>query len=89
MLDALLEMKASIRHSPSNNGHITTSEIDIVKLIAQGLTTKEIAKQKQLSYHTIITHRKNIFRKLKIRNTSELIIYAMRSGFIDTTEYYI
>ena len=89
VLDVLLEKKNIIRNVHNNNGRLTHSEIEIVKMITQGLTTKEIASQRKLSYHTIITHRKNIFRKLGISNSSELIMYAMRTGIIDSTEYYI
>jgi DNA-binding NarL/FixJ family response regulator len=89
VLDILLEVKNIIRNSKVSNGAITTSEMEIVRLITQGLTTKEIAIHKKLSYHTIITHRKNIFRKLKINHSSELIIYAMQMGMSDNTEYYI
>lgn len=89
ILDVLLAKKNINRNVRTGNGHITPAETEIVKLITQGLTTKEIASQKNLSYHTIITHRKNIFRKLGITNTSELIMYAMRNGIVDSTEYYI
>jgi DNA-binding NarL/FixJ family response regulator len=89
ILDVLLERKANPRPANGEPGKLTSSELEIVRLIAQGLTNKEIAIQKKLSYHTIITHRKNTFRKLGISNSSELIMYAMRSGLIDTTEYYI
>ena len=89
VLDVLLEKKNILRNVHNDNGRLTQSETEIVKLITQGLTTKEIALQRKLSYHTIITHRKNIFRKLNISNSSELIMYAMRTGIIDGTEYYI
>jgi DNA-binding NarL/FixJ family response regulator len=68
---------------------LTKTEREIVKLIAQGLTTKEIAAKRFLSHHTIITHRKNIFKKLGINNSSELLMYALKAGIIDVTEYYI
>jgi DNA-binding NarL/FixJ family response regulator len=68
---------------------LTTSEIEIVRLIGQGLTTKEIASRKILSFHTIMTHRKNILRKLGVSNASELIMFAVRTGIIDTIEYHI
>jgi DNA-binding NarL/FixJ family response regulator len=67
----------------------TVSEIEIIKYISQGLTTKEIAAKKMLSQHTIITHRKNIFRKAKVTSTSELIMFAIRAGIVDVLEYYI
>jgi DNA-binding NarL/FixJ family response regulator len=90
ILDVLLARKAATRKAAKpHNGQITSTEQEIIRLIAQGFTTKEIAAARKLSYHTIITHRKNIFRKLSICNSSELILYAMRSGIIDTTEYYI
>lgn len=76
-------------NSPDEHCHLTPSEIDIVKLVATGMTNKEIAEKKHVSFHTIITHRKNIFRKLKINNVSELLIYAVRAGLVDNIEYYI
>ncbi|MFA6922622.1 MAG: response regulator transcription factor [Bacteroidales bacterium] len=69
--------------------HLTNKEIEIIKLLAQGLTTKDIAQKIFISIHTVNTHRKNILNKLNINNTSELIMYAVRKGIIDTIEYYI
>lgn len=88
LLDLLLYQKES-NQLKEENKNLTSSELDIIKLIADGLTTKEIASQKNLSFHTINTHRKNIFRKLGVNNTSELIIHAIKSGWIDNIEYYI
>jgi len=88
ILDILIDQRSK-NVSQSEQGKLTTSEVEIVKLIAQGLTTKEIADKRNLSFHTIITHRKNIFRKLAINSTSELMMYAMRNGLIDSLEYYI
>ena len=68
---------------------LTSSETEIVRLIAQGPTTKEIAMKKYLSFHTVMTHRKNILRKVGVSNASELIMYAIKSGIIDTIEYHI
>lgn len=68
---------------------LTGSEIEIVRLIAAGKTTKEIAKDKCISFHTVNTHRRNIFRKLGVSNVSELIIHAIKSGWIENIEYYI
>jgi len=71
------------------NSQLTHTEKEIVSLIAQGKTTKEVASIRNLSYHTVVTHRKNIFRKLEINSVYELTRYAMRMGLIDLTEYYI
>ena len=68
---------------------LTATEKEIVQLLAQGKTTKNIANERHLSYHTIITHRKNIFRKLEINTLYELTKYALKNGLADLTEYYI
>jgi DNA-binding NarL/FixJ family response regulator len=69
--------------------HLTQTEIEIVRAVAEGYTTKQIAVSKHISYHTVMTHRKNIFRKLNVNNASELVMYAIRAGIIDTIEYNI
>ncbi|MBR5657212.1 MAG: response regulator transcription factor [Prevotella sp.] len=68
---------------------LTATEIEIVKAIAQGKTTKEIAIERFSSIHTITTHRKNIFRKLDINTAHEVVKYALRAGLIDPSEFYI
>lgn len=88
IIDMILDQNESksVTEEPT---HLTNSEIEIVRLIAGGLTTKEIANQKNISFHTVNTHRKNIFRKMGVSNASELIIQAIRAGWIDNIEYYI
>ena len=68
---------------------LTTTEMEIVKAIAQGKTTKEIAAERFSSIHTVTTHRKNIFRKLGINTAHEAVKYAFRAGLIDPSEFYI
>ena len=68
---------------------LTTTETEIVKAIAQGKTTKEIAAERFSSVHTVTTHRKNIFRKLGINTAHEAVKYALRAGLIDPSEFYI
>lgn len=68
---------------------LTNTETEIVKAIAQGKTTKEIASERFSSVHTITTHRKNIFRKLGINTAHEVVKYALRAGLIDSSEFYI
>lgn len=57
-------------------------EIEIVQLIAKGLIAKEIAAHLNLSTHTIYTHRKNIMKKLAIGSTSELVLFAVKTGIV-------
>lgn len=80
VLDIILKKQEAI---DAWGGILTKSEVDIVRQIASGLTTKEIAVRKQISFHTVMTHRKNIFRKLGISSSSELVLYAIKSGLLD------
>ena len=64
-----------------------TADVDVA--IALGMTTKEIAEKRFSSFHTVNTHRKNIFRKLGVNNVHEATKYALRAGLIDSAEYYI
>lgn len=68
---------------------LTASERTVLYEIALGKTTKEIAYNHNLSFHTINTHRKNIFRKLEVNNVHDAIKYALRAGIVDSSEYYI
>ena len=68
---------------------LTETETEIVRAIAQGKTTKEIANERFSSVHTITTHRKNIFRKLGVNTAHEVIKYALRAGLVDSSEFYI
>ena len=68
---------------------LTATETEIIKAIAQGKTTKEIAAERFSSIHTVTTHRKNIFRKLGINTAHEAVKYTLRAGLIDPSEFYI
>ena len=68
---------------------LTITEQEILKEMALGKTTKEIAVKRFVSIHTIMTHRKNIFRKIEVNNVHEATKYAMRAGIVDMAEYYI
>jgi len=87
ILDLIFELNENKIHEEPT--HLTASEIEIVKMISGGLTTKEIGYKKNISFHTVNTHRKNIFRKMGVTNASELIIQAIKAGWIDNIEYYI
>jgi DNA-binding NarL/FixJ family response regulator len=88
LLDLLFEVNEK-KNTAEETGQLTISEIEIVRLISEGLTTKEIASRKFISFHTVISHRKNIFRKLGVTSISELIMYSIKAGWINTIEYYI
>lgn len=68
---------------------LTKTEMEILKDIALGMTTREIAEKRFSSFHTVNTHRKNIFRKLGVNNLHEATRYALRAGLVDASDYYI
>ena len=77
------------QHEEAESSVLTATEMEIVKAIALGKTTKEIAAERFSSIHTINTHRKNIFRKLGINTAHEAVKYALRAGLINPSEFYI
>lgn len=81
--------QTSLFHPIQQNDLLTPAERSILKEIALGKTTKEIAVERNLSFHTINSHRKNIFRKLGVNNAHEATKYAMKAGIVDLVEYYI
>ena len=85
-LEAIISQQQEEDEQPSV---LTNTETEIVKAIAQGKTTKEIASERFSSVHTITTHRKNIFRKLGVNTAHEVVKYALRAGLIDSSEFYI
>ena len=68
---------------------LTKTETEVLKEIALGFTTREIAERRFSSFHTVNTHRKNIFRKLGVNTVHEATKYALRAGLVDAAEYYI
>jgi len=84
----LLDNNRNIQNQGFKN-LLTATEQEILKEMALGKTTKEIASKRHVSVHTIMTHRKNIFRKIEVNNVHEATKYAMRAGIVDMAEYYI
>ncbi len=77
-----------VSHS-SEDVKLTPTELEILKDIALGMTTREIAEKRFSSFHTVNTHRKNIFRKIGVNTVHEATKYALRAGLVDAAEYYI
>ncbi len=64
-------------------GTLTSREQEIIRLIAEGLSIKEIAERLFISPKTVENHRANIMSKLDLHSTMELVRYAARLGLID------
>jgi len=61
---------------------LTPRERQILALVAEGKTNKEIATSLNLSPYTVETHRKHVMQKLNLRNSAEVVLYAVRKGII-------
>lgn len=83
--------EATKKQGPDSSGHsslilpLTKRETEILQLIAQGLTSRAIAKRLHLSLGTVFTHRNNLMRKLDIHEKAGLVHYAIRTGLVSVT----
>jgi len=87
ILDHLLEKSFSRDAPPAQDEDcspilLSPRETDILQLMAKGLISKEIASELNLSTHTVYTHRKNMMKKLKLRSSSEILLYALNQGLL-------
>lgn len=62
--------------------HLTKREVEVLKCINDGLSSKQIADKLFASFNTINNHRKNILKKTHTKNTSELISFALKQGLL-------
>jgi DNA-binding NarL/FixJ family response regulator len=86
---SLLLSERETHNANAGENELTPTEKEILKLIAMGKTVKEIASIRISSIHTITTHKKNIFRKLRVNNVYEATKYALRAGLVEMSDYYI
>jgi len=74
----------SVRHPSQDeipaDSVLTAKEREVLQLLAEGMTTKEIASQLQVSAKTVETHRQHIMNKLDVHSVAELTKYAVREG---------
>jgi DNA-binding NarL/FixJ family response regulator len=61
---------------------LTEREIEVLRLVAEGLSSREIAERLSISVKTVDTHRANIMEKVGVHNTAELVKYAIRRGLV-------
>ena len=81
---SLLEKENTNKLNITNSGiKLTVREIEIIKLIAEGYTNKEIGDQLFISHRTVDTHRTNLMKKIEVNNVAGIISYAIKNGFIN------
>ena len=81
VLDAQLTKPATLRGE--RNAGLTARELEILQLIVNGKSNKEIADDLKLSVNTVAVHRANIMETLGIHKTAELVVYAIRHGLVN------
>lgn len=80
-------------HSPNINGHtpldnqhkthlLTNREVEILQEVSKGFTCKEISEIECLSYHTVATHIRNIYKKLSVNSKAEALFEAYQMGLL-------
>ena len=62
---------------------LSDRETEVMTLVVQGFINKEIADRLNIGLATVVTHRKNIMEKLRIKSVSALTIYAVMNGYVD------
>ena len=67
---------------PKDNAKLSSRELEIVCLVADGLSAKQIASQLGLSSLTIHKHKQRIMRKMQVKTSVELVLYAERKGWL-------
>lgn len=82
ILDVVTESKKEGAGKDCGPTMLSKREVEVVEYIAQGMTAGEVAEKMCLSVHTINTHRKNIFKKLSVNSTTELVRYALKTALI-------
>lgn len=81
--DVSAKISRMINQNPENSEALSDREKDVIVSLVQGMTNKEIADHLCISINTVITHRRNIARKLQIHSPAGLTIYAIVNNLVD------
>jgi DNA-binding NarL/FixJ family response regulator len=81
VLDPAVEKSSTLKGERS--AALTKRELEVLQLLVEGKSNKEIAEALQLSANTVAVHRANIMDALGIHKTAELVVYAIRNGLVN------
>ena len=81
VLDPALAQPAAL--AGERNKRLTPRELEVLQLICNGLSNKEIAEKLDLSANTVAVHRANIMNTLGVHKTAELVVYALQNGLVN------
>jgi len=87
-LDTVNDTISSVLHIEEDDDNIETEQLsqrekEIIRCVVKGLTNKAIAEKLSISIHTVITHRRNISKKLQIHSSAGLAIYAIVNKIVE------
>lgn len=87
-LDTINDTISSVLHIEEDDDNIETEQLsqrekEIIGCVVKGLTNKAIAEKLSISIHTVITHRRNISKKLQIHSSAGLAIYAIVNKIVE------
>ena len=83
--DVSAKISNMINQNPNAQDQLSDRERDVIIAVVQGMSNKEIADHLCISVNTVITHRRNIARKLQIHSPAGLTIYAIVNNLVDIT----
>ena len=66
-----------------SDNHFTARELEVIKLSCQGYQYKEIGERLGIKFKTVHTIKTNIFHKLGLNNSVDLVLYALRNGIVE------
>ena len=85
-LKSVLDEKVSIRDTAVDKlNDLTRREIDVLKLLAEGLFNKEIASRLNISERTVKNHVSNIFKKISVSDRTQAAVFAIKNNLIKIT----
>jgi DNA-binding NarL/FixJ family response regulator len=70
-------------NAPGERDRLTPRELEVLQLICDGLSNREIAARLELSANTVAVHRANIMNTLGVHKTAELVVYALQHGLVN------
>lgn len=82
VLDILVNKPDLSEEKEASIENLSQRENEVLRFIAEGFSTQQISEKLHLSIHTINSHRKNIYKKLKLKKPHDLILFAVDNGLV-------
>ncbi|MDE3010051.1 MAG: response regulator transcription factor, partial [Pseudomonadota bacterium] len=87
VIDGFLRRRPAAQMAGSAPASLTSREVEVLRLVADGMTSRRIAAQLEVSIKTVETHRMNLMRKLNVHKASEVTAYAITQGLVRTPDH--